>query len=215
MSTSAADRDGLLRRLVEGDKQALAALLSAHRERLWQMISFRLDHRLLGRVDPDDVLQEAYLDAAERIQHFNHDHSGSFFIWLRMIVVQTIANVHRRHLDAQMRDAKREISIHAGKRATAESTSLALQLLGHLTSPSQVAMRAEAADQIQQVVSEMDPIDREVLTLRHFEQLTNTEVAEVLNIQKKAASIRYIRAIKKLKVKLTNMPNVPLGPNTD
>jgi RNA polymerase sigma-70 factor (ECF subfamily) len=98
-----------------------------------------------------------------------------------------------------MRDAERDISIHGCRYPDATSTSLAIQLAGNLTSPSQAAMRAEASRQLELALETMDPIDREVLALRHFEELTNSEVAEALGIQQKAASIRYVRALRRLK----------------
>lgn len=200
------DADALFKSLRDGDEQSLAILFSRHRDRLWNMVTYRLDRRLKGRVDADDVLQEAYLDATERIDQFVMEHSGSFFVWLRLVVSQTIVNVHRRHLGAQMRDAKRDISIYAGQHQQTASTSLALQLLGHLTSPSQAAVREETARKLEEAVDDMSSIDRDVLALRHFEQLTNSEVAEVLGIQKKAASIRYVRALKRLREKLSEIP---------
>ncbi len=202
------DVDDTLQRLRDGDKQALATLFDRHRERLFHIVKLRLDQRLNGRVDADDILQEAYLDAADRIEHFINNHSGSFFVWLRLVTTQTMANVHRRHLDAQMRDAKREFSIFSGQHCGPASTSLALQLLGRLTSPSRVAMREETARQLEQAVNGMEPIDREILTLRHFEQLSNKEVAEVLGIQPKAASIRYVRALTRLKDIIADIPSL-------
>lgn len=195
----------LLRRVKEGDQQALAELFSLHRDRLWRIINFRLDPRLLGRVDADDILQEAYLAAAQRINHYLDDSTQTFFIWLRLIANQTLIDVHRRHLGAQMRDASRDMSIHAHY-AQATSMSIASQLLGNFTSPSQVMLRDEASKQIEQAIDSMEPIDREVLALRHFEELTNSEVAEVLDIQQKAASIRYVRALKRLKDVLRQVP---------
>lgn len=195
----------LLLRVKSGDQQALAKLFSLHRDRLWQVINFRIDARLRGRVDADDILQEAYLDAAQRIQHYLDNSTQTFFIWLRLIANQTLIDVHRRHLGAQMRDASRDMSIHAHY-ANATSMSIASQLLGHLASPSQVAMRDEVSLQLNQAIESMEPIDREVLALRHFEELTNSEVAEVLNIQQKAASIRYRRALKRLKEVLAKLP---------
>ena len=195
----------LLQRVKEGDQQALAELFSLHRDRLWRIINFRLDSRLLGRVDADDILQEAYLDAAQRINHYLDDSTHTFFIWLRLIANQTLIDVHRRHLGAQMRDASRDMSIHAHY-AQATSMSIASQLLGNFTSPSQVAMRDETAVQLDQAIDSMEPIDREVLALRHFEELTNNEVAEVLGIQQKAASIRYVRALKRLKDVVSQLP---------
>jgi len=195
----------LLGRLKGGDHQALAELFSLHRERLWRTVHFRLDRRLRGRVDPDDVLQEAYLSAADRVEHFVGDSSKSLYVWLRLILSQTLTDVHRRHLGAQMRDAGREVSIQKGRFPQTTSTSLAIQLAGNLTSPSQAAMREEMSRGLEQVLEEMDAIDREVLALRHFEELTNSEVAEVLGIQQKAASIRYVRAVRRLKVVLSQL----------
>lgn len=195
----------LLKRVKEGDQQALAELFSMYRDRLWRIINFRLDSRLLGRVDADDILQEAYLAAAQRIEHYLDDSTNTFFIWLRLISQQTLIDVHRRHLGAKMRDASRDMSIHAHY-AQATSMSIASQLLGNFTSPSQVAMRDEAAAQLDKAIDTMEPIDREVLALRHFEELTNSEVAEVLGIQQKAASIRYVRALKRLKDVVNKLP---------
>jgi RNA polymerase sigma-70 factor (ECF subfamily) len=197
-----------LGRVRGGDRQALAEAFSRHRVRLGRIVRFRLDRRLQGRVDPDDVLQEAYLAAADRIQHFKGETSASLFVWLRMIVAQTMIDVHRRHLGAQMRGADREVPIHGGRTPAGTSSSLAIQLSGHLTSPSQAAIREERARQLEQVLEQMDPIDREVLALRHFEELSNSEVAEVLEIQQKAASIRYVRALRRLKAILGELPEM-------
>lgn len=195
----------LLQRVKAGDTQALAELFSLYRDRLWRIINFRLDNRLLGRVDADDVLQEVYLAAAQRLEHYLDDSTHSFFIWLRLIANQTLIDVHRRHLGAKMRDASRDMSIHAHY-AQATSMSIASQLLGNFTSPSQIAMRDEIAIQLDKAIDSMEPIDREVLALRHFEELTNSEVAEVLGIQQKAASIRYVRALKRLKEVVNKLP---------
>jgi RNA polymerase sigma-70 factor (ECF subfamily) len=169
------------------------------------MVNFRLDRRLLGRVDPDDVLQDGYLAAAQRIQHYANVTSMSPFVWLRLIVSQTLIDVHRHHLGAQQRDAGREVAIQAGGSPTT-SASLAIHLIDGLTSPSQAAQRAEAIFQVEKAIGDMDAIDQEVLALRHFEELTNSEVAEVLGIQRKAASIRYFRAIRRLKTILAGVP---------
>jgi len=196
----------MLDRLRDGDSQALAELFSEHRERLWRMVKFRLDTRLAGRADADDILQEAYLNAAQRVHHYLQDPSNSFFVWLRLIVGQTLIDVHRRHLGAKMRDVHREVSLQAASYPQATSVALAAQLLGNMTSPSQAAVKAETARQLEQAVAAMDTIDQEVLALRHFEELTNSEVAEVLGIQQKAASIRYVRALARLKDILEKIP---------
>lgn len=208
MSESDSQDKVFLVRLKEGDEQALARAFSHHRERLWQMVRFRLDPRLAGRVDADDVLQEAYLDAAKRLQHFEDHGASSVFLWLRMIVGQTLVDIHRRHFGTKMRTVRREVPIHNFYGGQATSVSIASQLLGRITSPSHAAMRAELSDQLEAALAEMDPIDQEVLALRHFEELTNSEVAEVLGIQQKAASIRYVRALKRLKDVLARVPDV-------
>lgn len=200
------DSEAALARLRSGEEQALAELFSEHRERLRRLVEFRLDRRLLGRVDADDVLQESYLNAAQRIQHFHHDESSSFFIWLRLIVTQTMIDIHRRHVGAQKRDANREVSMHTPRYPQATSISLAAQLLGHMTSPSQAIQQQETSRQLEEAIQGMDPIDQEVLALRHFEELSNSEVAEVLGIQQKAASIRYVRALARLKKVLADIP---------
>ncbi len=189
----------LVNLVLRGDQQALAELFSHFHDRLWRMVTFRMDHRLHGRVDADDVLQEAYLSAVQRIDHFLSDASRSCFIWLRLIVSQTLVDIHRRHLGTQKRDPRREISIHGGWDANSTSFSLSFHLLGHLTSPSHAALRAELSEQLDTALTAMSDIDREVLALRHFEELTNGETAQVLNITEQAASVRYVRALARLK----------------
>ena len=200
------DPADLVNRLRNDGEATFAELFSLHRDRLWRMVNFRLDPRLHGRVDADDVLQDAYMDGINRIQYYIEDPSASFFIWLRLIVGQTMINLHRRHLGTQMRDANREISIHTASGVRSTSGTLAAHLLGQLTSPSQAAIKAEVSHQLEAALESMSPIDREVLALRHFEELTNSEVAEVLGIQHKAASIRYVRAIGRLKNILEGVP---------
>ena len=199
MSRDSDDSDALLERLQAGETEALAALFSAHRERLWRMVYFRLDERLAGRVDADDVLQEAYINAGEKVPSFLESRDMSFALWLRLVVGQTLIDVHRRHLGAKMRDAGREVALHGGGAPMASSASMSAHLVAELLSPSQTAMRAEAQVHLQRALDGMDPIDREVLVLRHFEELGNNEVAEILGLQKSAASNRYIRALARLK----------------
>ncbi|MCX6928018.1 MAG: sigma-70 family RNA polymerase sigma factor [Verrucomicrobia bacterium] len=197
----------LERRLRGGDLQALAEVFSRERERLWRVIHFRLAEPLRGRLEPDDVLQEAFLAASQRLKHYAGCPATSPFIWLRMIVNQTLIDLHRQHLGAQRRDAAREVSLDGVPYAQATSASVAIQLVGAFTSPSGAAARADMLGLVQTAIEHMDPIDREVLALRHFEELTNSEVAETLGIEEKAASIRYIRALRRLKEVLTQVPD--------
>ncbi len=200
--------DDLDRRLRGGDAQALAELFSRDRERLWRVIEFRLAEPLRGRLGPDDVLQEAFLAASQRLKHYAESPATSPFMWLRMIVNQTLIDLHRQHLGAQKRDAAREVSVDAVPYAQATLASVAIQLVGIFTSPSGAAARADVLGVVQAAIERMDPIDREVLALRHFEELTNSEVAEALGIEQKAASIRYVRALRRLKEILAQMPDL-------
>ena len=135
-----------------------------------------------------------------------HDSPDGFFIWLRLIVNQTMIDVHRRHLGAKVRDASRERSTSGGWSAQSTSFSLSHHLLGHLTSPSFAAVRAELSDQLNVALESMGDLDREVLALRHFEELSNTETAKILNLSEQAASLRYVRALGRLKKVLTAIP---------
>jgi RNA polymerase sigma-70 factor, ECF subfamily len=204
--TDSSDLDDLLRRVQCSDERALIALFTRYRDRLRRMVRLRLDRRLQGRLDPSDVLQEAYLDVARRAEEYIANRSIPVFLWLRLITGQRLAALHRQHLGAQMRDAGQEVSLHRGALPHATSASLAALLLGRFTSPTQAAQRAEMQIRLQEVINAMDPIDREVLTLRHFEELSNVETAQVLGIQKAAASNRYLRALKRLKDTLASMP---------
>jgi len=213
MDDARADARDLLDRLKRGDREALAALFSRHRDRLARGIRFRLDPRLQPRLDVEDVLQEVYLSSSHRIGSFPGDTEESFFVWLRILAGQTLIDLYRRHLGAQARDAGREVAGPGGRYFQATSTSMAIQfqLAADRTSPSQAAIRAEMSRQLEGAIEGMDPIDREILALRHFEELTNGETAEVLGIQQKAASIRYVRALKRLKEILAKLSDFDQG----
>jgi RNA polymerase sigma-70 factor (ECF subfamily) len=200
------ETDQLLQRLAQGDREGLGTLLERHRKRLRRMVALRLDQRLQGRIDASDVLQEAFLEVAARLPEYLRQPSMPFFLWLRFLTGQKLLELHRHHLGAQMRDAGREVSLHRGSLPEASSAALAAQLLGHDTRPSEAAIRAERKIRLQEALNGMDPLDREVLALRHFEHLNNAETAQVLGLQESAASKRYIRALKKLKEILTHMP---------
>jgi RNA polymerase sigma-70 factor (ECF subfamily) len=208
MTTGSGDFDDLLERVQRGDEQALVALVTRYRDRLRRMVRLRLDRRLQGRLDPSDVLQDAYLDVARRAGEYVASPSLPVFLWLRLITGQRLMALHRQHLGAQMRDAGQEVSLYRGALPQATAVSLAALLLGRLTSPTQAAQRAEVQIRLQEVINAMDPIDRDVLTLRHFEELSNVETAQVLGIQKAAASNRYLRALKRLKDTLASIPGL-------
>jgi RNA polymerase sigma-70 factor, ECF subfamily len=206
MADESGELQDQLRRLAAGDQQALAELFTRYRDRLRRMVKLRLDRRLQGRIDTSDVLQEAYLDVARRAAEYVANPTMPFFLWLRLLTGQRLLMVHRQHLGARMRDAGQEVTLYRGALPQASSVSLAAQLLGRMTSPSAAAVRAEMQLKLQEALNGMDPIDREVLTLRHFEELSNGETAAVLGLQKAAASNRYVRALTRLKDVLSSMP---------
>jgi RNA polymerase sigma-70 factor, ECF subfamily len=206
MPRDPSDIDDLLRRAGTGDADALGQLFTRYRDRLRQMVRLRLDRRLHGRVDPSDVLQEAYLDFARRLPEYVRNPAVPFYLWLRFLAGQRLIDLHRQHLGAKMRDAGQEVSLYRGAFPQASSVSLAAQLLGRLTSASRAAMRAETQIRVQEALNSMDPLDREVLTLRHFEMLSNDETAQVLGLKKSAASNRYVRALGRLKALLSGIP---------
>ncbi len=186
-----------LEMLKSGDADAIAEVFSHHRDKLQRMVRFRLDRRLYGRVDTADVLQDVWLETSRRIEDYTSNPAVPFFVWVRQLAYQIIIDLHRRHLGAQKRNVSQEVSL--GKSNCDTSVSIATQLAGNLTSPSNVAMRGERLTRLREALDGMDEVDREVLALRHFEELGNNEVAEILGIQKTAASNRYVRALKRLK----------------
>jgi RNA polymerase sigma-70 factor (ECF subfamily) len=196
----------LLQRAAEGDEQAVQALFARHRDRLKRMIHLRLSRRVQGRVDDSDVLQETFLDVARRLHEYMANPKLPFYLWLRHMAELKLTEVHRRHLGTHLRDADREVTLHRGGLPEADSVSLAAQLLGQLTTPSQAAIKAETRLLVQEALNSMDALDREVLALKHFEQLSISEMAEVLGMSKAGAGSRYLRAIKRLKELLSQIP---------
>lgn len=206
MTSECNDTNILLHRAIRGDEQALTQLFARYKHQLWQMVRIRLDRRVQSRVDPSDVLQEAYLDVSRRIADYDENSTYPFFLWLRQIVGQRLIDIHRMHLGAKMRDAGREVSLCGAALPQATSASLAAQLLGQWTSASRAVERAEMQLAVQEALNTMDLLDREILALRHFEMLSNSESAQVLNISTGAASKRYIRALVRIKDVLKDFP---------
>jgi RNA polymerase sigma-70 factor (ECF subfamily) len=196
----------LARSASQGDDAAWEQLMTAYRARLRQMVALRLDQRLQGRIDASDVIQEAYIDAARRLQEYAANPTMPFFLWLRFLTGQRLLEQHRRHLGAKARDAGREISLYRGAFPETTTAHLAGHFLGRMASPSQAAILIEQKIRLQQALNSLEPIDCEILALRHFEQLSNGEAADVLQIDKSAASKRYARALLRLKDVLVTMP---------
>jgi RNA polymerase sigma-70 factor (ECF subfamily) len=199
------ERD-LIERARSGDKVALNEIFARHRQRLRRMVEMRLDARLRARVDASDVIQEAFIEVAGRLDQYLRDPRLPLFLWLRLVVGERLMKMHRHHLGARMRDAGREISLYRGAWPGASSAALAAQLLGKATSPTQAAVRAERLLRLEQAINLLEPIDREILSLRHFEELNRHEAAQALNIDEAAAAKRYLRALKRLRAALADLP---------
>jgi RNA polymerase sigma-70 factor (ECF subfamily) len=206
MSNKSSDTIRLVERLRAGDREALNEIVTRHRGRLRRMVEMRMDWRLQARLDASDVIQDAFLEAVTRLDEYLRDPSLPLFLWLRLMVGERLIRLHRRHLGTRMRDAGREVSLYRQALPAASSAALAAQLLGKLTSPTQAAVRAERMLRLQEALNTLDPLDREILSLRHFEELTRAETAKVLGIEESAAAKRYVRALKRLKGILAALP---------
>jgi RNA polymerase sigma-70 factor, ECF subfamily len=191
----------------EVSPETLSELWHRHRDRLKLMVALRLDHRLQGRVDASDVLQDAYLEAMDRLPDYLQDRPMPLFLWLRFLTAQRLQILHRRHLRTKSREVGREFSLSLKPLPAVSSEALAARLIGRDSTPSRTAMRAETRSQLQAALDAMSPIDREILAMRHFEQLTNAETAQVLGLRESTASQRYARALLRLKDLLRTLPD--------
>ena len=183
-------------------KETAAGLFSRYRDKLLRMIAFRLDNRLIGKVGGEDLLQDVFVEVVRRLPRYLDQPDVPVFVWLRQIALQVLIDTHRRYLGAKMRDVNQELSLSWGEGADASSGFLAEQLADSISTPSQCLVRTESIAAVRTALETLDPIDREVLVLRHLEELSNNEVAEVLGIDKFAASKRYLRALVRLGGKL-------------
>ncbi|MGP0062892.1 MAG: sigma-70 family RNA polymerase sigma factor [Isosphaeraceae bacterium] len=206
MTLDSSETHRILQQAARGDGQVLGTLLARHRDRLRRMVALRMDRRLQGRIDPSDVIQEAYMEASARLAEYLRNPSMPFFLWLRFLAGQKLLTLHRHHLGVRMRDASQQVALDHGPLPEASSAALAAQLLGHEDRPSEAAIRAEMKVRVQQALDSMEPLDREVLALRHFEQLSRAEIALLLTVSEAAAGKRYIRALERLKQILGRSP---------
>jgi RNA polymerase sigma-70 factor (ECF subfamily) len=190
-------------RAVTGDTVAWQDLVHTFRARLRRMVAVRLDPRLRGRVDPSDLIQETFLDATGQLAQYRIDPPLPFYLWLRQLAGTRLAKAHRHHLGALCRDVRREVALPGDSIPEVSSAALAGYLAGREGRPSEAAQQAELRGQIEHMLDQLESLDREVLALRHFEQLSNSEAAQVLGVSEAAASKRYIRALERLRGRLT------------
>ena len=179
--------------------EVLGQLLDGHRDRLMRMVRMRMDPKLKARVGASDVLQEAFVEIYERVGEYLDKPQMPFFLWVRFLTAQKILRLYRFHVKAQKRDVRRQAVPGHKDFPDASPETFVQHLMAQGTTPSYAAMREEMRGQLLEALEEMGPQDREVLVLRHYERLSNEEVAEELGLSKYAASKRYIRALDRIR----------------
>ncbi len=189
----------------ERDPKALEELFGRHRERLRKMVRLRLDGKLRSRFSSSAVLHQVYQDASRRIDEYVADPRQSLFLWLRQLTGEQIQRLHRQHLRVQGHEPGNELSLYRGALPEVNALSMAAQLLGHRAA-NQSAVRADLLLRLQDALNALNPLDREILALCHFEELTEAELATVLGLDEDDATLRYFRALKKLKEILSLIP---------
>ncbi|MBL8863054.1 MAG: sigma-70 family RNA polymerase sigma factor [Planctomycetes bacterium] len=192
----------LIERASGGDAAARDELFRAHLPRLTRMVELRLDPSLRRRLDPADVVQDAWLEASRRFAEWRAQTALPFHVWLRLLTGQALLTVHRRHLGAHKRDALRERHLASGGPGVS-ATNVAEWFAASATSPSQAVLRSEVRARVLTALEELEELDREILSLRHFEGLTNEEAAAELAIEPAAASKRFVRALVRLRPALS------------
>jgi RNA polymerase sigma-70 factor (ECF subfamily) len=205
----AADRRGariLPGRAAEGDPQSWNQLFDSYRERLERMIRLRLDRRLHARVDAAAIVEEARASIFERKSEYLASPAMPLFLWMRQVTGQRLQAVHAEHLGAAAGAGAQDVSLYRGALPEANSVSLAALLLGRFVSPGEEAERAERQIRLQEALNSMDQPDREILALRHFEELDTSDAAIILGISRTEASHAYVRALKRLKDVLSRVP---------
>lgn len=181
------------------ESSALSELLASERDRLVRMVQSRMDPRLHQRMDASDIVQESLLDAAKRYPEYVKQPKVPFYLWLRTVVEHRLLHLHREHLGVQARDVRREVPLDRQGTAGTSSAVLVSILSAAISTPSMAAARLEDEQRLHAEIEKLEPIDREVLLLRHFEQLSNRESAQVLGISESAATKRHLRALVRLR----------------
>ena len=196
--------DERLAKAIDGDSDSFAKLFEVYRPRLRRMVDVRMDARARARFDPSDVLQETFVEAARTLPTYAaKQEQMPFFLWLRLITGDRLAKFHRNHLGAQKRAATREVNT-AYDGPSASSVYLASQLVGDFTSVDHNLKAEEAQQQLEDALNGMNEKDRDVIAMRHYEELSTEEIAIVLNMTRSGVLKRYARAIKKLTSALRN-----------
>ena len=192
----------LLARRKDGDQTAWNALLQRHRSAVQRLIHMRLDNRIRQRVGVSDVVQDVMIEANRRIDRYLQNPGIDFHLWLRQIAKDRIIDAHRRHRTAAKRSVDREHRLVQEGGAKHSTMNLAGQIRDADLTPAARATRREMANRMEDALLELNELDRDIIIMRHYEQLSNDEVSQALNLQPAAASMRYLRALRKLKNQL-------------
>jgi RNA polymerase sigma-70 factor (ECF subfamily) len=203
MTAEPHETEELLDRVRQGQTGAVDQLLVRHREPIRRMIDLRLDPALAGRVDASDVVQDVLLEASRRLKDYLENPAMPFHLWLRHMAQDHIIDAHRKHRLAQRRSLDREQPLHVARLGDQSSLDLAAQLFDHELTPASAAIRQEMQRRLESAVASLETDDREIVLMRHHEQLSNQEVASLLGLTEAAASMRYLRALRKLRGQLT------------
>jgi RNA polymerase sigma-70 factor (ECF subfamily) len=185
-----------------GDEQARDHLLQRHREALRRMVAMRLDRKIQQRVDASDIVQEVMVEANRRLAQYLENPVMPFHLWLRHMAKDRIIDAHRRHRGSAKRSVDREQAMTAPGKLDRSTVQLVSQLCDDQLTPAAAATMGELQDRFEVAVNEMDEQDREIILMRHFEHLSNQEVAAALDLSAPAASMRYLRAMRRLRVAL-------------
>lgn len=189
----------LMRGAARGESAAVNSLLDRHREALRHMVRARLDQRLSRRVDASDVVQDVLLEASQRLADYLRDPRLPFAIWLREMARDRIIDLHRRHRVAVRRSLDREQPLSPANFGDRSSLELAAQLRDPEVTPAAAALRNELHERFLDALDRMDEEDREILIIRHVEQLSNSEAARLLGLTPPAAGMRHLRALRRMR----------------
>lgn len=198
----------LLLHVRDGEPVAVDQLLDRHRDSLRRMIQLRLDQRIMQRVDVSDVIQDVLIEANRRLTDYLANPVIPFHLWIRQIAKDRIIDAHRRHRVSAKRSIDRE-QPQPGKGPPDQSTmELANQFRDAALTPAAAATQRELAQQIEAAVHQLKDQDREIILMRHYEQLNNQDIATALGLTEPAASMRYLRALKRLREIIESQPEV-------
>jgi RNA polymerase sigma-70 factor (ECF subfamily) len=189
----------LLASAKEGNEEAIGKLLNRHRDALRRLVQMRLDKKIQRRVDVSDIVQDVLLEANRRLSTYLEEPKMPFHLWLRHMARDRIIDAHRRHRASAKRSVDREKPLASPSNVDRSTMELAAQLCDPNMTPAAAATMRELARRFEAAIDELEERDREVLMMRHFEHLTNQEVAQALSLTEPAASMRYLRALRRLR----------------